>query len=241
MDGKHPCPLLQSSYSFVAAENMCVSDREGTSSSHGWESLSAPKLSTFHCFAQCPASNMALSQLLQHSQRMDDHPLRRLNLITMCNKPGPFFALANTVRFHSGRIPSQHHASYYGTSQKEKHLKMSSASVPCAPPHHQHPHKQFIFTILLLASAVHADCAASRLVRRSLHHIVVFPVLTIFPPHVLRFSMTLTSLLQQRPAVAPLPIAYHRRSSLLESSALRLQRQISAHTSRYVEIASRRS
>ena len=62
-----------------------------------------------------------------------------------------------------------------GTSLKEKHLKMSSASVPCAPLHLQHPHKQLIFTILLLASAVHADCAASRLVRRSL-----FSVLTIF-------------------------------------------------------------
>ena len=89
-----------------------------------------------------------------------------------------------------------------GTSQKEKHLKISSASVPCAALHLQRPHKQLIFTILLLASAVHSDCAASPLVRRSLHHIVVVSVLTIFFLSVLRFSLTPT----RRSAVAPLPI-----------------------------------
>ena len=82
---------------------------------------------------------------------------------------------------------------------------MSSASVPCAPLHLQHPHKQLICTILLLASAFHSDCAASRLVRRSLHHIVVFSSYNI-SPCVLRFSLTPTSPLQRRSAVAPLSI-----------------------------------
>ena len=68
LDGKHPCPLLQSSHSVVAAEKMGVSDWEGASSSRGWESLSAPELSTFDRLRQSPASNMALSHLLLHSQ-----------------------------------------------------------------------------------------------------------------------------------------------------------------------------
>ena len=67
LDGKHPCQLLQSSHSVVAAEKMGVSDWEGASSSRGWESLSAPELSTFDRLRQSPASNMAQSHLLPHS------------------------------------------------------------------------------------------------------------------------------------------------------------------------------